>query len=46
MNIDGGIGIIVATALGVALGGSAASGIGLLLTLNIIVPFSSPRRTL
>ncbi len=38
MNIDGGIGIIVPTALGVALGGSAASGIGLLLTLNIVRP--------
>ena len=32
LNIDGGVGIVVPTALGVVLGGSAASGIGLLLT--------------
>jgi adenylate cyclase len=37
-NAGGGIGIIVPTALGVALGGSAASGIGLLLTMKIIRP--------
>ena len=38
LNIDGGIGIVVATALGVALGGSAASGISLLLTMKIVRP--------
>ena len=38
LNIDGGIGVVVATALGVALGGAAASGTGLLLTMNIIRP--------
>jgi len=38
LNIDGGIGVVVATALGVVLGGSAASGIGLLLTMNDIRP--------
>lgn len=37
-NLGGGIGIIVPSAIGVALGGSAASGIGLLLTMNIIRP--------
>jgi class 3 adenylate cyclase len=38
LNVEGGIGIIVPTALGVVLGGSAASGIGLLLTMNIVRP--------
>jgi adenylate cyclase len=38
LNIHGGIGIVVPTAIGVVLGGSAASGIGLLLTMNIIRP--------
>ncbi len=38
LNIDGGIGIVVPSVIGVALGGSAASGIGLLLTMNIIRP--------
>jgi adenylate cyclase len=38
MNTSGGIGIIVPTVLGVMLGGSAASGIGLLLTMNIVRP--------
>jgi class 3 adenylate cyclase len=38
LNPDGGIGIIVPTVLGVVLGGSAASGIGLLLTMNIVRP--------
>jgi class 3 adenylate cyclase len=38
LNTDGGIGIIVPTVLGVVLGGSAASGIGLLLTMNIVRP--------
>jgi adenylate cyclase len=38
LNFDGGPGIVVATAVGVFLGGSAASGIGLLLTMKIIRP--------
>ena len=38
LNLDGGVGIVVATAFGVVLGGSAASGIGLLLTMKIIRP--------
>ena len=38
LNLDGGVGILVPTALGVLLGGSAASGTGLLLTTNIIRP--------
>jgi adenylate cyclase len=38
LNLDGGVGIIVPTALGVALGGSAAAGIGLLLTMSIVRP--------
>ncbi len=38
LNINGGVGVVGATALGVALGGSAASGIGLLLTMKIIRP--------
>ncbi len=38
LNLDGGVGIIVPTALGVVLGGSAAAGIGLLLTLDIVRP--------
>ena len=38
LNLDGGVRIVVPTALGVVLGGSAASGIGLLLTMNIIRP--------
>ena len=38
LNIDGGIGIVVPSAIGIALGGSAASGTGLLLTINIIRP--------
>ena len=38
LNIHGGIGIVVPTAIGVVLGGSAAAGIGLLLTMNIIRP--------
>ncbi len=37
-TIGGGIGIVVATAFGVALGGSAATGIGLLLTMDIVRP--------
>lgn len=38
LNIDGGVGVVVPTAVGVVLGGSAASGIGLLLTMNIVRP--------
>ncbi|RDH76230.1 adenylate/guanylate cyclase domain-containing protein [Mycolicibacterium moriokaense] len=38
LNLDGGVGIVVATAVGVALGGSAATGIGLLLTMKLIRP--------
>ena len=38
LNLDGGVGIIVPTALGVALGGSAAAGIGLLLTMSMVRP--------
>jgi adenylate cyclase len=38
LNINGGIGIIVPTAAGVLLGGSAAAGIGLLLTMDIVRP--------
>ncbi len=38
LNADGGIGIVVATAFGVILGGSAATGIGLLLTMQLIRP--------
>ena len=38
LNKGGGIGIVVATAFGVALGGSAATGIGLLLTMRLIRP--------
>ncbi|GFG55631.1 adenylate/guanylate cyclase domain-containing protein [Mycolicibacterium agri] len=38
LNHDGGVGIMVPTVVGVALGGAAASGIGMLLTLNIVRP--------
>jgi len=38
LNLDGGIGVVVATAFGVVLGGSAATGIGLLLTIRLIRP--------
>lgn len=38
LNRDGGASIMVPTALGVLLGGSAAAGIGILLTTNIIRP--------
>ncbi|OBK80062.1 adenylate/guanylate cyclase domain-containing protein [Mycobacterium sp. 1274761.0] len=38
INHDGGIPVIVPTALGVILGGSAAAGIALLLTLRIVRP--------
>lgn len=38
LNIGGGAGTVVATAFGVALGGSAATGIGLLLTMDIVRP--------
>jgi adenylate cyclase len=38
LNMHGGIGIVVPTAIGVVLGGAAASGVGLLLTMNIIRP--------
>jgi adenylate cyclase len=38
LNLDGGVGVIVPTVLGVVLGGSAAAGIGLLLTMNIVRP--------
>ncbi len=38
LNFDGGIGIVVATAFGVVLGGSAATGVGLLLTMELIRP--------
>jgi adenylate cyclase len=38
LNRAGGTGIVVATAFGVVLGGSAATGIGLLLTQNMIRP--------
>ena len=38
LNYSGGIGIIAPTAAGVVLGGSAAAGIGLLLTMDIIRP--------
>lgn len=38
LNVDGGVGVIVPTALGVLLGGSAAAGIGLLLTINVVRP--------
>ena len=40
LNIDGGIGIVVPSAIGIALGGSAASGTGLLLTINTHSPDS------
>jgi class 3 adenylate cyclase len=38
LNVGGGTGIVAATAFGVVLGGSAATGIGLLLTMNLIRP--------
>lgn len=38
LNYDGGVGIIVPTAVGVVLGGMAAAGIGLLLTIDIVRP--------
>jgi adenylate cyclase len=38
LNLGGGMGVVVATAFGVVLGGSAATGIGLLLTMQIIRP--------
>jgi len=38
LNLGGGAGIVVATAFGVVLGGSAATGIGLLLTMDIVRP--------
>ncbi|HKV22171.1 MAG TPA: adenylate/guanylate cyclase domain-containing protein [Mycobacterium sp.] len=38
LNLGGGVGIIVPTVVGVVLGGSAAAGIGLLLTMDIIRP--------
>ena len=38
LNFGGGIGIVVATAFGVVLGGSAATGVGLLLTMELIRP--------
>jgi class 3 adenylate cyclase len=38
LNVEGGVGVIVPTALGVVLGGSAASGVGLLLTTKIVRP--------
>jgi len=38
LNLDGGLGVVVATAFGVVLGGSAATGIGLLLTIRLIRP--------
>jgi adenylate cyclase len=38
LNLGDGAGIVVATAFGVALGGSAATGIGLLLTMDIVRP--------
>src|SRR5690349_19352055 len=38
LNFERGIGVIVPTVLGVVLGGSAAAGIGLLLTMNIVRP--------
>ena len=38
LNLGGGTGIVVATAFGVVLGGSAATGIGLLLTMDIVRP--------
>ena len=38
LNFGGGIGIVVATAFGVVLGGSAATGVGLLLTIELIRP--------
>ena len=38
LNLDGGIRIIAPTALGVVLGGSAAAGIGMLLTMDIVRP--------
>jgi adenylate cyclase len=38
LNHGGGVAIIVPTALGVLLGGSAAAGIGLLLTMKIVRP--------
>ena len=38
LNLGGGVGIIIPTAFGVVLGGSAAAGIGLLLTINIVRP--------
>ncbi len=38
LNYDGGVGIIVPTAVGVVLGGAAAAGIGLLLTIDIVRP--------
>jgi class 3 adenylate cyclase len=38
LNVSGGIGIVVATAFGVVLGGAAATGTGLLLTIKLIRP--------
>jgi adenylate cyclase len=38
LNLTGGVGVIVPTAFGVVLGGSAASGLGLLLTVNVVRP--------
>ncbi len=38
LNINGGVAVIVPTALGVVLGGSAAAGTGLLLTIDIVRP--------
>ncbi len=38
LNVEGGVSIIVPTALGVVLGGTAAAGIGMLLTMNIVRP--------
>lgn len=38
LNASGGIGVMVPTALGVVLGGSAAAGMGLLLTMGIVRP--------
>lgn len=38
LNLDAGVSIIVPTVLGVLLGGAAAAGTGILLTLNLIRP--------
>jgi adenylate cyclase len=38
LNLDGGVGVAMATLLGVVFGGSAAAGIGMLLTTKVVRP--------